>query len=77
MMQKLLKKMKNEKVAKGRIIGLAGPFQKSIGFTRLCFTGCAVIITGDRTKQSEFACQSYKASLIDMNSSSNSDRLDR
>ncbi len=32
-MKKFLKKMKNEKVAKGRIIGLAGPcFHKDHGF---------------------------------------------
>ena len=31
-MKKLFKKMKNEKVAKGRIIGLAGPCCKSITF---------------------------------------------
>ena len=31
-MKKLIKKMKNEKVAKGRIIGLAGPCYQMEGF---------------------------------------------
>ena len=42
-MKKLLKKMKNEKVAKGRIIGLAGPcYLRDIVFH--AFFGAAALI---------------------------------
>ena len=45
-MKKLLKKMKNEKVAKGHIIGLAGPCFSMAGAT---FSGniCYKCITAD------------------------------